>query len=109
MTGAAGTNYEGETFQLQFKFGPRYPFDSPQVSVTTTWYIPHIDLDVQNLVYHCFIDIRWFNHSAHLSLSHRRFCHIIIIKLYCHIQRTLHDELECSLALTHIVPIYTIK
>ncbi|KAK2193969.1 hypothetical protein NP493_4g11047 [Ridgeia piscesae] len=31
VTGAAGTNYEGETFQLQFKFGPRYPFDSPQV------------------------------------------------------------------------------
>ena len=29
-----------------------------------------------------------------------------IIKLYCHIQRALHDELECSLALTHIVPIY---
>ena len=34
---------------------------------------------------------------------------IIIIKLYCHIQHTLYDELECSLALTHIVPIYTIK
>ena len=34
---------------------------------------------------------------------------IIIIKLYCHIQRALHNELECSLALTHIVPIYTIK
>ena len=33
----------------------------------------------------------------------------IIIKIYCHIQRALHDELECSLALTHIVPIYTIK
>ena len=30
-------------------------------------------------------------------------------KDYCHIQRALHDELECSLALTHIVPIYTIK
>ena len=38
---------------------------------------------------------------------------VIMIKLYCHIQRALHDELECSLALTHIVPkyiyIYTIK
>ena len=34
---------------------------------------------------------------------------LIIIKLYCHIQRALHDELDCSLALTHIVPIYTIK
>ena len=32
MTGAAGTSYEFEKFQLQFKFGPRYPFDSPQVS-----------------------------------------------------------------------------
>ena len=30
---------------------------------------------------------------------------IIIIKLYCHIQHALYDELECSLALTHIVPI----
>ena len=29
-----------------------------------------------------------------------------IINLYCHIQRALHDELECSLALTHIVPMY---
>ena len=28
---------------------------------------------------------------------------------YCHIQRALHDQLECSLAMTHIVPIYTIK
>ena len=35
--------------------------------------------------------------------------HIIIMKFYCHIQRALHDELECSLALTHIVPIYIIK
>ena len=34
---------------------------------------------------------------------------IIIIKLYCHIQRAWHDELECSLTLTHIVPICTIK
>ena len=31
---------------------------------------------------------------------------IIITTLYCHIQRALHDELKCSLALTHIVPIY---
>ena len=33
----------------------------------------------------------------------------VIIKLYCHIQRALHEELEGSLALTHIVPIYIIK
>ena len=31
---------------------------------------------------------------------------IIIIKFYCQILRALHDELECSLALTHIVHIY---
>ena len=30
----------------------------------------------------------------------------IIIKLYCQIQHALYDEMECSLALTHIVPIY---
>ena len=34
---------------------------------------------------------------------------LIIIKIYCRIQRALHGELECSLALTRIVPIYTIK
>jgi len=31
VTGASGTLYEGETFKLQFKFGSRYPFDSPEV------------------------------------------------------------------------------
>jgi len=31
--GAAGTLYEGERFKLQFKFGARYPFDSPEVIV----------------------------------------------------------------------------
>ena len=33
----------------------------------------------------------------------------IIINLYCDIQRALQGELECSLALTDIVPIYKIK
>lgn len=33
VEGASGTLYEGEKFQLQFKFGPRYPFDSPQVRI----------------------------------------------------------------------------
>ena len=28
----SGTLYDGEVFQLQFTFGNRYPFDSPQVS-----------------------------------------------------------------------------
>ncbi|ESP05221.1 hypothetical protein LOTGIDRAFT_152035, partial [Lottia gigantea] len=31
IEGAQGTVFEGERFQLQFKFGSRYPFDSPQV------------------------------------------------------------------------------
>ena len=34
---------------------------------------------------------------------------IIILKLYCHFQHALHVKLERSLALTDIVPIYTIK
>lgn len=33
MKGAEGTLYEGEMFQLQFKFSPKYPFDSPEVSI----------------------------------------------------------------------------
>ncbi|XP_032799475.1 ubiquitin-conjugating enzyme E2 W isoform X2 [Daphnia magna] len=31
INGAQGTIYEGEQFQLQFRFGPKYPFDSPEV------------------------------------------------------------------------------
>jgi ubiquitin-conjugating enzyme E2 W len=31
MEGAEGTLYEGEQFQLQFKFSAKYPFDSPEV------------------------------------------------------------------------------
>jgi len=34
LTGAAGTLYEGENFKLQFKFSPKYPFDSPEVTFT---------------------------------------------------------------------------
>uniref|UniRef100_A0A803TPM8 N-terminal E2 ubiquitin-conjugating enzyme n=1 Tax=Anolis carolinensis TaxID=28377 RepID=A0A803TPM8_ANOCA len=34
MEGAPGTLYEGEKFQLLFKFSSRYPFDSPQVIFT---------------------------------------------------------------------------
>lgn len=33
MEGAPGTLYEGEKFQLLFKFSSRYPFDSPQVNL----------------------------------------------------------------------------
>ena len=32
IQGAAGTLYEGESFQLLFKFSDQYPFDSPQVN-----------------------------------------------------------------------------
>lgn len=35
LDGAPGTLFEGEKFQLAFKFGSRYPFDSPQVRVIT--------------------------------------------------------------------------
>ncbi|KAK3591165.1 hypothetical protein CHS0354_029014 [Potamilus streckersoni] len=31
LYGAPGSLYDGEKFQLSFKFSPRYPFDSPQV------------------------------------------------------------------------------
>ncbi len=34
LTGATGTLYEGERFKLQFKFSPKYPFDSPEVTFT---------------------------------------------------------------------------
>lgn len=34
MEGAPGTLYEGEKFQLLFKFSSRYPFDSPQVTAS---------------------------------------------------------------------------
>ncbi len=36
MEGASGTLYEGEKFQLLFKFSSRYPFDSPQVGLHIT-------------------------------------------------------------------------
>lgn len=32
VTGPAGTLYDGEEFCLQFKFGPMYPFESPEVT-----------------------------------------------------------------------------
>lgn len=35
MEGASGTIYEGESFQLQFKFSNKYPFDSPEVNVNS--------------------------------------------------------------------------
>jgi len=32
MQGAEGTLYDGEQFQLQFKFDSKYPFESPEVN-----------------------------------------------------------------------------
>lgn len=32
MDGVEGTLYEGEHFQLLFKFNNKYPFDSPEVT-----------------------------------------------------------------------------
>ena len=32
MVGPAGTLYENESFTLRFKFGSKYPFDSPEVT-----------------------------------------------------------------------------
>ncbi len=34
MRGPANTLYAGESFTLHFKFGPKYPFDSPEVVFT---------------------------------------------------------------------------
>ncbi len=31
VKGPSETLYDGETFTLSFKFGPKYPFDSPEV------------------------------------------------------------------------------
>jgi ubiquitin-conjugating enzyme E2 W len=33
IEGVPGTLYENESFQLQFKFNSKYPFDSPEVSL----------------------------------------------------------------------------
>lgn len=38
IEGAPGTLYEGERFQLGFKFTSRYPFDSPQVCIGGRYY-----------------------------------------------------------------------
>lgn len=40
MEGAVGTLYEGEHFQLLFKFSPKYPFDSPEVSLNVIYVFP---------------------------------------------------------------------
>ncbi|XP_002735368.1 ubiquitin-conjugating enzyme E2 W, partial [Saccoglossus kowalevskii] len=44
LEGAPGSLYEGEKYQLRFKFGSRYPFDSPEVVFmgTTIPVHPHV-------------------------------------------------------------------
>ena len=42
LFGAEGTLYEGEQFQLNFKFNHKYPFDAPQVSHGTSKHFFHI-------------------------------------------------------------------
>lgn len=37
MDGVPGTLYEGEQFELQFKFSNKYPFDSPEVIRYFIW------------------------------------------------------------------------
>lgn len=52
MEGAPGTLYEGEKFQLLFKFSSRYPFDSPQVradnEINHTWQFKAFGWDMLN-------------------------------------------------------------
>jgi len=43
LVGAVGTLYESETFNLQFKFGSKYPFESPEVTFSDNIPIhPHV-------------------------------------------------------------------
>lgn len=37
IDGVEGTLYDGEHFQLLFKFNNKYPFDSPEVSVCVSF------------------------------------------------------------------------
>lgn len=57
MEGATGTLYEGEKFQLLFKFSSRYPFDSPQVSrssptATSVWF--WVNMRCFSIVENCY-------------------------------------------------------
>lgn len=54
ITGAEATLYEGEHFTLQFKFSPKYPFDSPQVRHwnCVTWHsIPPSPVSTPDLLF----------------------------------------------------------
>lgn len=56
MEGASGTLYEGEKFQLLFKFSSRYPFDSPQVSTTLS-----VGLFVVNVCFCVALSFFWLS------------------------------------------------
>lgn len=65
MEGAQGTLYEGERFQLQFKFSNKYPFDSPEVSFYTYFCI---DWNFSNFVIYKNICIHKFSIIKHFLL-----------------------------------------
>lgn len=50
MDGVDGTLYEGEQFQLLFKFNNKYPFDSPEVIRNTISFI-YLKKMFTNLLY----------------------------------------------------------
>ena len=51
----------------------------------------------------------WLQTQSHVLELYKAMKSLIFLFKNYHIPRALHDEFECSLALTHIVPIYTIK
>ncbi|TPX40228.1 hypothetical protein SeMB42_g06085 [Synchytrium endobioticum] len=49
VEGAPGTLYAGEAFKLQFKFGPNYPLESPEVVFVDNVPIhPHVKLTIHS-------------------------------------------------------------
>ncbi|KAL3202094.1 hypothetical protein MRX96_042668 [Rhipicephalus microplus] len=52
MEGAKGTLYEGEKFQLLFKFSSKYPFDSPEVTFLGP-NIPSVCLSIISMLSSC--------------------------------------------------------
>lgn len=79
MEGAPGTLYEGEKFQLLFKFSSRYPFDSPQVSKNNCAFLcsPHVlvcnivvkdtKIYLNRLFRSCSVNDSYFGHSGFLA------------------------------------------
>lgn len=65
MEGVAGTLYEGEQFQLQFKFSNKYPFDSPEVGGNIC------QIKRQREVFVCYCFSGHFYREQHSSASTR--------------------------------------